>query len=458
MRKKSFLFLILAVTLSITTSGCVDLFQVPGVAISPDGSRIYFLESPAPTTGDEESSTSSGNLVSAPLGGGIDTLILPSVESEGATAFGVNPVTGEIAFVKYTEANGSSVEIYNPADASTRILVGPEAFGNFVLGTMLQYSPDGTQLAFTAFTLPPDVALEDLDAEDSELTDEQLAAIKFKAYIVNASDGTLTEIVATPEAAFNTLDWNQSGTQIALNGWSDNNGDGRIIVFPDSESEEFSDLTQVYLYDVAANSTTQLTSSGINFAPTYAGDSLLWIGFDIANEMAVIQNESGTLYSSPNQVTGLAVSPDGTQVAWVESQSDTESEENLPGLLYVAGEDFASPRLVAELPNILLPDVPVWLPDSQSVLVTSTSLLAALVTGFTASFDMSFGTESTPEVEVEDNSLSIPSVVQVNLQSGEVMPVYSGTILNSSVYSGLIGLIASGVLEDLFADMGMTEE
>jgi hypothetical protein len=326
------------------------------------------------------------------------------------------------------------------------------------LGTMLQYSPDASRIAFTAVTLPPDIAPADLDAEDSELTPEQLAAIKFKAYVVNAGDGTITEIVAPTEVAFNTLDWNQSGTQIALNGWSDDNGDGQVIVFPDSESEEFSDLTQVYVYDVAANSTTQLTSGGINFAPTYAGDSLLWIGFDIANEMAVIQNESGTLYSSPNQVTGFAVSPDGTQVAWVESQSDTETEENLPGLLYVAGADFANPRLVAELADILLPDAPVWLPDGQSVLVTSTSLIAALVTGFTASFSVSFDTESTPEASSETTTPSIPSVVQVNLQSGEVTPIYTGTVLNSSIFSVIVGLITSGVLEDLFADMGMTEE
>lgn len=453
MRKKSLVFIFLALTLSITTSGCIDLFQVPGVAVSPDGSRIYFLE------GDSEGSA-SGQLVSAPLGGAIDQTLYAGTEDDAASAYAVHPVTGEVAYVRSgPSAGGTSIEILNPADGSTRTLIGPEAFGLIGIGTMLQYSHDGNHLALTLMALPPEVTPESLSAEDTELTDEQFAAITYRAYVVNVADASLTEIVPGAPTAFNTLAWNASGTQIALNGWTDTNGDGKIVIFPtdDPEAGEVGDSTNIYVYDVAGNSLTQLSNGLYNYAPTYVGDILFWVGVDMATEMVSIMTTEGSPYSTVNTITGIAPSPDGTRVAWTETQDSGDSEDQQPGLLYVGEAFFANPVLVAELPTISLPDVPVWMPDGQSILVTSTSIISQMVTSFTASFSFSTDMESTPEATVESETPPAPSVVQVNIATGEVTTVYSGAVANSSIYAGLIGLVASGVLDEMFGDMGTSE-
>ena len=453
MRKKSLVFIFLALTLSITTSGCIDLFHVPGVAVSPDGSRIYFLE------GDTEGS-SSGQLVSAALGGAADQILYAGTEDDAASAYAIHPVTGEVAYVRSGPASGcTSIEIFNHADSSTRTLIGPEAFGLIGIGTMMQFSPDGSHLALTLLALPPEVTPESLSAEDSELTDEQLAAITYRAYVVNVADASLTEIVPGAPTAFNTLDWNASGTQVALNGWTDAIGDGKVVIFPTDDPEEgvAGDSTNIYVFDVAGNSVSQVSSGLYNYAPTYVGDALFWVGVDAATEMVSIMATEGSPYSTANTITGIAPSPDGTKVVWGESQSTGDSEEQLPGLVYIADSNFANPSLLAELPTNALPDVPIWMPDSQSILVTSTSIISQMVTGFTASFSVSTDGESTPEASVESQTPAIPTVVQINIATGEITPVYSGVVANSGIYAGIIGLAASGVLDDMMGGTGTSE-
>ena len=451
MRKKSLVFIFLAVTLSITTSGCIDLFHVPGVAVSPDGSRIYFLE------GDIEGSA-SGQLVSAALGGVADQILYAGTENDAASAYAIHPVTGEVAYVRSgPEAGGTSIEIFNPADSSTRTLIGPEGFGLIGIGTMMQFSPDGSRLALTLLALPPDITPESLNADESELTDEQLAAITYRAYMVNIADASLTEIVPGAPTAFNTLDWNTSGTQVALNGWTDANGDGKVVIFPTDEPDNgiAGDSTNVFVYDVAGNGLTQVSNGLYNYAPTYVGDALYWVGADTATEMVSIMSSEGSPYSTSNTITGIAPSPDGSKIVWTETQSSDDSEEQLPGLVYIADGNFANPALLVELPTIGLPDVPAWMPDSQSILVTSTSIISQMITGFTASFSVSTDGESTPEASVESETPAIPTVVQINIATGEITTIYSGAVVNSSIYAGLIGLVASGALDDL---MGGTDE
>ncbi len=451
MRKKSLVFIFLAVTLSITTSGCIDLFHVPGVAVSPDGSRIYFLE------GDIEGSA-SGQLVSAALGGAADQILYAGTENDAASAYAIHPVTGEVAYVRSgPEAGGTSIEIFNPADSSTRTLIGPEAFGLIGIGTMMQFSPDGSRLALTLLALPPDITPESLNADESELTDEQLAAITYRAYMVNIADASLTEIVPGAPTAFNTLDWNASGTQLALNGWTDANGDGKVVIFPtdDPDNGIAGDSTNVFVYDVAGNGLTQVSNGLYNYAPTYVGDALYWVGVDTATEMVSIMSSEGSPYATTNTITGIAPSPDGSKIVWAETQNSDDSDETLPGLVYIADGNFANPALLVELPTIGLPDVPVWMPDSQSILVTSTSIISQMITGFTASFSVSTDGESTPEASVESETPAAPSVVQINIATGEITTVYSGVVANSGIYAGIIGLAASGALDDL---MGGTDE
>jgi hypothetical protein len=41
----------------------------------------------------------------------------------------------------------------------------------------------------------------------------------------------------------------------------------------------------------------------------------------------------------------------------------------------------------------------------------------------------------------------------VNVETGEFVVVYQGALSNSSLYSGVIGLLASGLLDELFAGL-----
>ncbi len=445
MRKKSLVFIFLALTLSITTSGCIDLFHVPGVAVSPDGSRIYFLE------GDGEGSA-SGQLVSAPIGGSIDQTLYAGSKDDSASAFAVNPVSGEVAYVRSgLETGGTKLEIFNPADGSTRTVLDVNVFGVTAIGTMMQYSRDGSRIALTVMTLPGDITPDMLNDEEFEMSDEQIAATQYRAFVVNVADGSLTEIVSGVPTAFNTLSWNASGTQIALNGWTDGNGDGKIVILPteDPESGVVGDGTAVYVYDLAANSLTEVSVGKFNYAPTYAGDQLFWASADLATEMVNLMNTDGMVYSTINTISGIGVSPDGTRLAWSENQ-DSDSEEQLPGLVYISDTSFANPTLVVEMADNQLPDAPVWLSDGQTILVGATSVIAQMVMSFTASFSFSTdGTESSSEGSVTSDSSFGTSVVAVNVNTGEITPVYSGPIVNSSMYAGLIGLVASGVLDEM---------
>ena len=40
---RKYLLLVIAAFVMVFAAGCVDLFAVPGVAVSPDGGKIYFL-------------------------------------------------------------------------------------------------------------------------------------------------------------------------------------------------------------------------------------------------------------------------------------------------------------------------------------------------------------------------------------------------------------------------------
>ena len=80
-----------------------------------------------------------------------------------------------------------------------------------------------------------------------------------------------------------------------------------------------------------------------------------------------------------------------------------------------------------------------------------------MVTGFTASFSVSTDGESTPEASVESQTPAIPTVVQINIATGEITPVYSGVVANSGIYAGIIGLAASGVLDDMMGGTGTSE-
>jgi hypothetical protein len=455
-RKKWFVMLALALTLSLAASGCIDLFSVPGVAVSPDGTRLYFL------SGEDEG---QGALVAAPLGGAIDATLFAGSENDTASAFGVNPVTGEIAYIRTSETGGTSLEIYSPADGSTRQLLGPAAFGAIGIGTLLRYSPDGGNIGVTMVMLPPDIRPTDLQSEKTNVTPEQLAQVRNIAYVVDVNAAALTAISNPESEGATTLAWSPSGSLVAYSAWVDANGDGTIVTFPavDQMTGDTGDQTHVFLHDLTTGATTALEMAAYDYAPVFlSNDALAYVAVDPMSQQFTIKvfdladGVSSAVYQTANLIPGVALSPAGDRVAWIESPSDMESsgDEQSPSFLYVAGADFSNPRQVKAITEVMLPDAPIWLPDGQSVLVMTTNLFAGLLSSFTASIDLSFSTDSmgeaTPEVSVD---MALPPVLKVNVDTGETTTVYEGLILNSNSYSSVIGLTASGALEDMMGGM-----
>lgn len=396
-------------------------------------SRTYFLE--------DLNNWNAPNLVGSSLGGSVDQMIYPASDDGIPTAFGANPTNGDIAYVKNNRTDGLSIEVFSPEERSTVELVPPDAFGTTGVGIMLQYSPDGSYLALTAATLPTGIAPIDVYSEDTKFSEEQLAEIHYNAYVVNTSDGTMTQILGPQEVAFQMVDWNQSSSKVALNGWTDDNGDGKINMYPDKGTTQFSDSTQIYTYDVATNTTTQISTAELNYAPTYIGDQLFWLNFDRTRNIGIIKLEPGSVYGTPNVIIGMAASPDNTQVAWIElpMNEDRTAVTGSP-ILQVAGtalEDFHEPRTVAELPDMIVPDAPKWTSDGQSVLIGSANWL----NGMSGDLSQTFG------VTLPGEPTDVPTVLKVDVASGQITPIYTGNIVNSSNWAGRMSLIASGVLE-----------
>ncbi len=388
------------------------------------GQRSYFLE--------DMSRSLAPSLVGAPLGGSVDQMIAPVSDTELPTAFGANPVTGELAYVKNDLSSGISIEVYNPADGSTSQLVTAESFGKSGTGMMLQYSPDGTHLALTVATLPPDVDPTTLDEQSTPFTEEQLAQIYYEAYVVDAVTGMLTPIRPPNPLAFQMLDWNQSSNRVALNGWSDDNGDGRIHMFPDPTTRNFPDLTQIYEYEVATDTLTQVTTSELNYAPTYVGDELYWLQFDQTRNIGIIKLKPGSVYGTPNILIGMAASPDNTQLAWIELPTNEDhTAVTAPPLLQVASAPFNEPATLMEFSAMVVPDQPKWTPDGLAVLVGSTNLLDIKANELAATYG----------VAVNREEQGPPRVVQVEVATGAVSMVYVGPITNSSNYGTMMALI-----------------
>lgn len=179
----------------------------------------------------------------------------------------------------------------------------------------------------------------------------------------------------------------------------------------------------------------------MNYAPTYIGDQLFWLNFDRTRNIGIIKLEPGSVYGTPNVIIGMAASPDNTQVAWIElpMNEDRTAVTGSP-ILQVAGtalEDFHEPRTVAELPDMIVPDAPKWTSDGQSVLIGSANWL----NGMSGDLSQTFG------VTLPGEPTDVPTVLKVDVASGQITPIYTGNIVNSSNWAGRMSLIASGVLE-----------
>ena len=457
---KKYSWLVALLVVGMLGAGCVDLFSVPGIAVSPDGSSIVFLNGNVSFHSQGQGFTF--DLSRADLSSGEATTLAAGDDQTLISAFGVNPATGDVAYITTSETAGTSIMLVK-TDGTTSELVNPSSFDSISVGTMMRYSPDGSKLAYTVVQLPSDVTLNDVEREKDGLNAEQIAGIKFIAYVLDIASGNITPVSDPDTERANTLTWSPAGDKIAYTAWIDSNGDGTISTIPDIDAtgEDTGDtpppppdISQISIYDVASGTVTPIDENALDISPAFESNStLVFLSGDLANISQFPAIKTYDLGSGTTNVvyqpTGgaavsLAVSPDGSQVAWIEFPDNTNSEESQPGVLYVAGADVASPRAVAELPaDIDLADVPVWTPDGSSILISLTNFLTTIPDQIALSFS---GAEATPEAEGGTPT----QVLKVDVNSGEITPVYTGVMTNSSLVAGLIGLVSSGQLDQLF--------
>ncbi|HLA42399.1 MAG TPA: hypothetical protein VJZ27_03125, partial [Aggregatilineales bacterium] len=273
MPKKRILLMMVIVLVTFTTAGCIDLFYIPGIGVSPDGSQLYFLQ-PFDLTG--ESSSNEVQFASAPFNG----TSTPIMEAFGA--FTVNPASGAVVFSSgLQEGEIDQTFLMKYEDGEARLFVGPEAFaGNNFLATQLKYSRDGSRLAMTGILAPPEADLDVLgDSESFDPT--QLGLFDSVVYLVDVNSGALT-LVSDPEAAWaNTLDWSPDGRYIAYNGWLDSNADGLISTgggfasMAGGNTGGVSDGSQIHIYDTSSGETTNIDGAGTAYAPTWVSNNQL---------------------------------------------------------------------------------------------------------------------------------------------------------------------------------------
>src|SRR5258706_16001939 len=166
-------------------------------------------------------------------------------------------------------------------------------------------------------------------------------------------------------------------------------------------------------------------------------------GFGIATA-DIGSGASTPFYSASNLITGVSVSPDGSQVAWAEVESSAAagaasggSSNMPPAKIFVSPLGSAAAKQVAELNGMFLVDIPVWTPDSKAVFVSSTNVLASMMGGLGSmmtGMSAAAGTDSTAEAPKPQQ------VTWVDVGSGETKVVFEGGMLNSGMFASLMSL------------------
>jgi hypothetical protein len=452
-------------------SGCVDLFAVPGVGVSPDGSTLYFLASDMLTSeSSSDSPIASAQFSSAPLGG------TATVIGQSAGAFAVNPVSGDVAFTSGTNVEGEvpQLQIQLVSGGTAAPFLGADAFGGaVVIPTEMAFSPDGNWLAITGVSIPADPAF--YTSTSDTMTPEQLAQIDGVLYLVDVAGASATLISDPATTWVNTIAWSPNGQTLAFNGWIDSNGDGTIDASGGitgmmgsmggmtGEGGELSlealtpDLSRIFLYNVGDGSIAPIETDTISVAPEFLSDSQLAyisaasVDMGGSGGVTVYDISAGTstsVYSSINTVTGVALSPDGSQVAWTEISTDDEG--NSTSYLLVSDTSFSSPQQFDIGTEFLMADAPVWMPDGSGVLVTSTNIFSSIISQLTTGMMAGFSEVVTPE---PGTTLPSQGVKLVSLPGGEVSWVFQGSMINSSYTASVMSLVGLNSM-----DMGLPTE
>lgn len=450
MKLKKVFLLALGLLIALLSAGCFDLFAIPGVALSPDGSQIYFLSSGS----DPGLQAGIASLSSLDVKSGKATVITSGSEQDFTTAFAVNPTNGDLAYVQTSAAKGTQIML--TSGGKTRELVPASAFTGFGVGTMMRYSPDGSQIALSLVLFPPDINPDVLSPDSLNIQVDRLAGTHFVLYVIKASDGTLTQVSDLDKEKVNTMDWSPSGKWLVYNAWRDNNDDGKVSTWPNIDpntmSTDVGDRSQIRIYDLAAGKTTSVDSQTLDYAPTFISENqIAYVALDFSTIVTgstpdlmiydLSDKSSHSAYTSSGLITGLALSPDGKQVAWIESgAAQPTTGDTPPTHLFISGTDFQNPRSVLEIPGDQgIPDIPVWTPDGKALLLSSTNVVASFAQQFAGigagSADLTVGRQQ--------------KLVRIDVGDGTSTTLYEGQMTNSSYFSSIFGLITSGALDQL---------
>ncbi len=444
MSKKS-LFLAISLMLMLATAGCFDLLAIPGVAVSPDGTQVYYL---APLS-DKREDLAQLTLYQVAMDGGEPQAITSPQALSSITAFTVNPMNGNVIYMETGEKGTSHLVRYT--DRGTQEAVSSESFDTVALGSMLQYSPDGSQIALAVVLLPPNLDTAILD-KLSTATPDDLKGVQFRLYLVNDSDGTLTPISDPDKERVNSVAWSPDGKLLAYTTWIDGNDDGVIMTLPNIDSATLAtdpgDRSQIRIYDVASGKTTSIESGKLDYSPVFTSDSTLaYATTDVTTIMTggeqnimvydLASGSSQSVYKTSGLITGIALSPDGSQVAWAESGAALPSAGAAPAnQVYVAGTDFQNPRSVTELPSEAgIPDIPVWTPDGKAVLMSTTSIISTI---------MKSALSSTSNTKAEPTPQRL---IRVTIEDGSQTTLYEGPMGNGNIFTTIFGLVTSGAMQ-----------
>jgi len=441
MSKKS-LFLAISLMMILATAGCFDLLAVPGVAVSPDGTQVYFV---APLS-DKREDMARLTLYEISIDGGTPQAITPPDTHSIVTAFTVNPTNGDLIYMETGEKGTSHIVRYT--DGNKEEIVSSDTFGTTAMGSMMQFSPDGSQIALAVLLLPPNLDTAVLN-NLTNATPDDLKGTQFRLYLVNASDGTLTPISDPDKERVNSVAWSPDGKLLAYTTWIDGNGDGTINTLPNIDSATLAtdpgDRSQIRIYDMASGKTTPIDSTMLDYSPVFTSDTTLAYAstdvtailtggeqnimvYDLASET------SESVYSTSGLITGLALSPDGSQVVWAESGAALPSAGGSPAnQVYIAGTDFQNPRSVTELSNDSgIPDVPVWTPDGKAVLMSTTSIVSTIMKQALSNASSSKA-EPTPQ-----------RLIRVAIEDGSQTTLYEGLMGNGNIFTTIFGFVISG--------------
>ncbi|MBZ0318654.1 MAG: hypothetical protein K8L91_19730 [Anaerolineae bacterium] len=445
--KKRLLLTTVLASFALTAGGCIDLTAVPGVAILPgDDHQVVFLEANPTFIDSGFANRGTDLLVTMELTGG-GTVAYYDAELSGGfvTAFDAHPIEDAIAFVVTEEGVGMTIKLAQDGSSTDVASFPLSDEQGLAFGTQLVFSPDGRYLAIALVEFPAEFTFVQFDTLGE--TPELPTQLRFVAYLLDTTTGELVPLHDPTTEAVTTFVWNPAGTHLAYTAWVDTNADGRILVSAISGQEEFTfvDLCQLRIREVATGAITPIASETVDVVPEFLdNERLAYVAYD----PVITEDQTGAaihLYDmaegadsivhdvSTRLVSGIALAPDNSRVAWVEYTFEVVNNDgsNYASLL-LSDLSFTEPVEIeiTELNGVV--DVPVWIPDANAVLLTASGFGGTLLVS-----------TDGPDEETDPNTL-----VRVDFGTGEQTVLSDHPLLNPSILSAAAGVYAANPDEE----------